>query len=128
MNNTKKGDSGAKVIFGNEQELVSQFLRNYSGLEILKDVRADDIEDVTDKYVPMFEEERDSDVVKKIQLTCKIVPSSTQGKRMESPMIVKERTYIPFNAGTERVSTRASSVVPGVRPNRYISPVRELHT
>ena len=67
MNNTKKGDSGAKLIFGNE-ELVSQLLRNYSGLEILKDVQAEDIEDVTDKYVPMFEEERDSDVVKKIHL------------------------------------------------------------
>ena len=67
MNNTKKGDSGAKLIFGNE-ELVSQLLRNYSGLEILKDVQAEDIEDVTDRYVPMFEEERDSDVVKKIHL------------------------------------------------------------
>ena len=67
MNNTKKGDSGAKLIFGNE-ELVSQLLRNYSGLEILKDVQAEDIEDVTDKFVPMFEEERDSDVVKKIHL------------------------------------------------------------
>ena len=67
MNNTKKGDSGAKLIFGNE-ELVSQLLRNYSGLEILKDVQAQDIEDVTDRYVPMFEEERDSDVVKKIHL------------------------------------------------------------
>ena len=67
MDNTKKGDSGAKLIFGNE-ELVSQLLRNYSGLEILKDVQAEDIEDVTDKFVPMFEEERDSDVVKKIHL------------------------------------------------------------
>ena len=67
MNNTKKGDSGAKLIFGNE-ELVSQLLRNYSGLEILKDVQAQDIEDVTDRYFPMFEEERDSDVVKKIHL------------------------------------------------------------
>ena len=67
MNNTKKGDSGSKLIFGNE-ELVSQLLRNYSGLEILKDVQAEDIEDVTDKFVPMFEEERDSDVVKKIHL------------------------------------------------------------
>ena len=67
MNNTKKGDSGAKLIFGNE-ELVSQLLRNYSGLEILKDVQAEDIEDVTDKFVPMFEEERDSDVIKKIHL------------------------------------------------------------
>ena len=67
MNNTKKGDSGAKLIFGNE-ELVSQLLRNYSGLDILKDVQAEDIEDVTDRYVPMFEEERDSDVVKRIRL------------------------------------------------------------
>ncbi len=67
QNNTKKGDSGAKLIFGNE-ELVSQLLRNYSGLEILKDVQAEDIEDVTDRYVPMFEEERDSDVVKKIHV------------------------------------------------------------
>ena len=38
---TKKGDSSAKLIFGNE-ELVSQLLRNYSGLEILKDVQAEE--------------------------------------------------------------------------------------
>ena len=47
---------------------MSQLLRNYSGLEILKDVQAEDTEDVTNRYVLMFEVEQDSDVIKRIRL------------------------------------------------------------
>ena len=60
-------DSGGKLIFGNPT-LLAQLLRDYSGMEILKDVHPEDIEDVTTRYIPMFTEERDSDVVKKVRL------------------------------------------------------------
>ena len=56
MNNSKAQDNGARLIFGNAT-LCSQLLRDYSGLDILKDVRAEDIEDVTECFLPMFTEE-----------------------------------------------------------------------
>ena len=44
-------------------------MRNYSGIELLKNVREEDIEDMTTRYIPMFTEERDSDVVKRVRLS-----------------------------------------------------------
>lgn len=68
LSNSKPHDSSSKLIFGNA-ELCSQFLRNYMDMPILKNVRAEDIEDVTERYVPMFTEERNSDTVKRIKLS-----------------------------------------------------------
>ncbi len=67
MNNTKSGDNGGRLIFENAT-LCSQFLREYTGLEIMKDVKPEDIEDMTERFLPMFTEERDSDVVKRVRL------------------------------------------------------------
>lgn len=67
LSNSKPRDSSSKLIFGNA-ELCSQFLRNYMDIPILKNVRAEDIEDVTERYIPMFTEERNSDTVKRIKL------------------------------------------------------------
>lgn len=65
--NSHPRDSGSKLIFGNA-ELCSQFLRNYMNMPILKNVRPEDIEDVTERYLPMFTEERNSDTVKRIKI------------------------------------------------------------
>ena len=43
IGNSKAGDSGGKLIFGNPR-LLAQLLRDYSGMEILKDVKPEDIE------------------------------------------------------------------------------------
>lgn len=67
ISNGKPRDSSSKLIFGNAQ-LCSQFLRNYIDIPLLKNVKAEDIEDVTERYVPMFTEERNSDTVKRIKL------------------------------------------------------------
>lgn len=67
ISNSKVHDSSSKLIFGNA-ELCSQFLRNYMDMPILKNVKAEDIEDVSERYVPMFTEERNSDTVKRIKL------------------------------------------------------------
>lgn len=64
---TKYRDSSGKIIF-EDPVLCSQFLRGYSGIPMLKDVCPEDIEDVTERYVHLFTEERNSDVVKKINL------------------------------------------------------------
>ncbi len=65
--NLKYRDSSGKIIF-EDPILCSQFLRNYAGIALLKDVRPEDIEDVTERYVHLFTEERNSDIVKKINL------------------------------------------------------------
>ena len=65
--NSKAADSGGKIIFENAV-LCSQLLSGYVELEELKNVRPQDIEDVTERYIPMFTEQRDADVVKKVHL------------------------------------------------------------
>ena len=61
-------DNGAKLIFGNPT-LCAQLLRDYSNIELLKNVQAEDITDVTERYIPMFTEERNADVVKQVRLS-----------------------------------------------------------
>ena len=65
--NKKVKDSGARLIFG-DPILCAQFLRGYTDIELLKDVQPEDIEDVTDRFISVWQEERDSDTVKKIHL------------------------------------------------------------
>ena len=65
--NSKRKDSSGKLIFG-DSILCAQFLRGYVNIPILKDVKPEDIEDVSERYVHLFVEERNSDVVKKVHL------------------------------------------------------------
>ena len=67
LNNTRVKDSSGKLIFG-DPILCSQFLRGYLDIPMLKDVQPEDIEDVTERFVHMFTEERNSDVIKKVHL------------------------------------------------------------
>lgn len=68
LSNSKPHDSGSKLIFGNA-ELCSQFLRNYMNIPLFEHIRAEDIEDLTERFVPMFTEERNSDTVKRIKMS-----------------------------------------------------------
>ena len=65
--NTKIKDSSAKLIF-DDPILCAQFLRDYVDIPMLKNVQPEDIEDVTERFVHMFTEERNSDVVKKVRI------------------------------------------------------------
>ena len=65
--NSQIRDSSSKIIFG-DSHLCSQFLHGYVNIPILKNVEPEDIEDVSNRYVHMFTEERNSDVVKKVRL------------------------------------------------------------
>lgn len=73
LNNSKLKDSSSKIIFG-DPVLCSQFLRGYTEIEMLKDVQPEDIEDVTERYIPMFTEERNSDIVKKVHIKNSEIP------------------------------------------------------
>lgn len=65
--NSKTKDSSSKLIFENPI-LCAQFLRGYLHIPFLKEVQPEDIEDVSERYVHMFTEERNSDVVKKVHI------------------------------------------------------------
>ena len=65
--NSKVADSTGKIIF-EDNLLCSQFLRDYINLPYFKDIRPEDIEDVSDQFVPLFAEERNADRVKKISI------------------------------------------------------------
>ena len=60
-------DSGAKLIF-KDPILCAEFLRGYIDIVLLKNVQPEDIEDISERFVSMWQEERDSDSVKKIRI------------------------------------------------------------
>lgn len=86
--NSQVRDSGGKIIFG-DNTLCSQFLRDYIPLPYLKDVRPEDIEDVSDRFVPLFAEERNADRVKKVNI------------RGEKPFflvsLIEHKTHVDYN-------------------------------
>ena len=67
VGNSKISDSSSKIIF-EDNILCSQFLRDYIELPYLKDIQPEDIEDVSEQYVPLFAEERNADRVKKVSI------------------------------------------------------------
>lgn len=69
--NTQVRDSGSKIIF-DDNVLCSQFLNDYIDLPYVKDVKPEDIEDVSAQFVPLFSEERNADRVKKVHIKSKI--------------------------------------------------------
>ncbi len=68
ITNRQVQDNSSKLIFGNA-ELCAQFLRDYIDIPLLKDIRAEDIEDVSERYVPLFTSEREADTVKRVRLS-----------------------------------------------------------
>ena len=60
-------DNCLKLILG-EHELFSEFLRDFINIDILKAVDTADIEDITERFIPLFMDQKDSDVVKRINL------------------------------------------------------------
>ena len=70
MSNSKHRDSSSKIIF-EDPTLCAQFLKGYLDIPLLKDVQPEDIEDVTNRYVHLFTEERNSDVVKRVHIKAK---------------------------------------------------------
>ena len=86
--NSQVRDSGGKIIFG-DNTLCSQFLRDYIPLPYLKNVQPEDIEDVSDRFVPLFAEERNADRVKKVNI------------RGQKPFflvsLIEHKTHVDYN-------------------------------
>jgi len=60
-------DNSFKLIFG-DHRLFSDFLRDFIHIDVLKDVKPEDIEDMSERFLPLFQDNRDSDTVKRINL------------------------------------------------------------
>ena len=63
----KVHDNCAKAIFG-EPLLVAQLLQDFLNIDILKDIDPTDIQDVTERFVTLEAEQKDSDTIKRINI------------------------------------------------------------
>ena len=68
VNNPKLRDNSSKLIFS-DNILSFQFLRDYADMDILRHIQPEDIEDVSEHYVPLYSTERESDTVKKVHIS-----------------------------------------------------------
>ena len=84
----KVKDSGSKLIFENP-ELCSQLLRGYTDIPQLQNVKAEDIEDVSERYVHMFTEERAADTVKRVRLS--------ENESMFLLSLIEHKSYVDYN-------------------------------
>lgn len=67
IHNSKIADSSSKIIF-EDNTLYAQFLRDYIEFPCFKNIQPEDIEDVSEQYIPLFAEERNADRVKRINI------------------------------------------------------------
>ena len=88
VTNSKVKDSSSKIIF-DEPVLCAQFVRDYVDLPYMKEVKPEDIEDVSEQFVPLFAEERNADRVKRVNI------------RGENPFflvsLIEHKTDIEYN-------------------------------
>ena len=60
-------DNSFKRIF-NDHRLFADFIRDFIKIDILEDIKPEDIEDQSERFIPLFQENRDADTVKRINL------------------------------------------------------------
>jgi hypothetical protein len=51
-----------------EPELFADFIRSFIPIEILKDIKPSDIEDVSERLISLVSEQKDGDTIKRINL------------------------------------------------------------
>lgn len=99
INNPKLWDSSSKIIFANNI-LSSQFLRDYADMEILRYIQPEDIEDVSERYVPLYSTERNSDTVKRVNLS-RYLPAQDADDPLGLPLyvisLVEHKTKVEYN-------------------------------
>ncbi len=92
-------DSSSKLIFG-DNILCSQFLRDYADMEILRNIQPEDIEDVSERYVPLYSTERESDTVKKVNIS-KYLHKEKDENTLDLPLyivsLVEHKTKVEYN-------------------------------
>ena len=92
IQNTKVADSSGKLIF-EDNILCSQFLRDYIELPYFKEIQPEDIEAVSDQFVPLFAEERNADRVKKVHIK--------QGKPFFLVSLIEHKSSVDYNVSMQ---------------------------
>ncbi len=103
ISNTKLQDSSSKLIFG-DNILSSQFFRDYADMEILKKIQPEDIEDVSERYVPLYSTERESDTVKKVNIS-RYLSLHGDDNKLNLPLyiisLIEHKTKVEYNVGMQ---------------------------
>ena len=60
-------DNSFKLIF-DDHRLFADFIKDFIHIDILEDIKPEDIEDISERFLPLFQEHRDADTVKRIKL------------------------------------------------------------
>jgi len=63
----KMKDSSYKLIFS-EPEMFVEFLKNFVPIDILKNIKPEDVETLSERFLPLVSPHKDSDTVKRINL------------------------------------------------------------
>lgn len=99
IDNPQFRDSSSKLIFG-DNVLCSQFLRDYADMEILRNICPEDIEDVSERYVPLYSTERESDTVKKVNIS-KYLSAEKNENLLQLPLyivsLIEHKTKVEYN-------------------------------
>lgn len=88
-------DVNNRQVFKNHV-LCAQFLRDYAGLEILKDVQPEDITDETAKYHAYLGIEFESDTVKRIRL-----PNSKENMPIYMISLIEHKSNVDYNVSMQ---------------------------
>ncbi len=107
IHNPKLRDNSSKLIFS-DNILSSQFLRDYADMDILRHIQPEDIEDVSERYVPLYSTERESDTVKKVNIY-KYLNLTEEEKRSLDPLdlplyvisLVEHKTKVEYNVAMQ---------------------------
>ena len=60
-------DNSFKRIF-DDHRLFAEFIKDFIHIDVLEDIKPEDIEDISARFLPLFQENRDADTVKRIKL------------------------------------------------------------
>jgi predicted transposase/invertase (TIGR01784 family) len=60
-------DNSFKLILG-DHYFFAEFLKDFIPIDLFKDILPDDIEDLTERFLPLFQDNKDSDTIKKVNL------------------------------------------------------------
>jgi hypothetical protein len=63
----KAKDNGLKLIFG-DHTLFTEFIKDFIPVDMLKNISPSDVEDISGRFLPLFEDNKDSDTIKRINL------------------------------------------------------------
>lgn len=103
IDNPRLRDNSSKLIFG-DNILCSQFLRDYADMEILRNIRPEDIEDVSERYVPLYSTERESDTVKRVNIS-RYLSSQENENPLQLPLyivsLVEHKTKVEYNVSMQ---------------------------